>query len=107
NTGGMGAYSPASVLTPALEDEIMARIIAPTVTTLAARGTPFSGILFLGVMLTAGGPKLIEYNCRFGDPECEALMMRLESDLVELLLAVAQGRLADAPPPRMADDVAL
>lgn len=107
NTGGMGAYSPASVLTPALEAEIMERIIAPTVTTLAARGTPFSGVLFLGVMLTAQGPKLIEYNCRFGDPECEALMMRLESDLVELLLAVAQGTLADAPPPVMADRAAL
>jgi phosphoribosylamine--glycine ligase len=107
NTGGMGAYSPASVLTPAIEADIMARIITPTVDTLAARGTPFSGVLFLGVMLTAQGPKLIEYNCRFGDPECEVLMLRLESDLVDLLLAVAQGRLADAPPAVFSKDAAL
>jgi phosphoribosylamine--glycine ligase len=107
NTGGMGAYSPASVLTPALEQEVMARIVAPTVATLAARGTPYSGVLFAGLMLTAQGPRLIEYNCRFGDPECEVLMMRLESDLAELLLAVAQGRLADVPAPVLARDAAL
>jgi phosphoribosylamine--glycine ligase len=95
------------VLTSALEAEVMARIIEPTVATLAARGTPFSGVLFLGVMLTAAGPKLIEYNCRFGDPECEVLMMRLENDLVELLLAVAQGRLADAPPIALSPQAAL
>jgi phosphoribosylamine--glycine ligase len=107
NTGGMGAYSPASVLTPALEAEAMARIIQPTVATLAARGTPYSGVLFAGLMLTAEGPKLIEYNCRFGDPECQVLMMRLESDLVDLLLAVAQGRLAEAAAPDLAPDPAL
>jgi len=107
NTGGMGAYSPASVLTAALEEEVMARIIAPTVTTLAANGMPYSGVLFAGLMLTAQGPKLIEYNCRFGDPECEVLMMRLESDLVALLLAVAQGRLGEMPAPVLADDPAL
>ena len=107
NTGGMGAYSPATVVTPALEAELMARIIEPTVRTLAKRGTPFSGVLFLGVMLTSAGPKLIEYNCRFGDPECEALMMRFEGDLVELLLAVAQGRLAEAPPVALSPQVAL
>jgi phosphoribosylamine--glycine ligase len=107
NTGGMGAYSPASVLTPAIEQAVMARIIRPTVDTLAARGTPYSGVLFAGLMLTDEGPRLIEYNCRFGDPECQVLMMRLESDLVALLLAVAQGRLADAPAPAFATDPAL
>ncbi|MBN8820309.1 MAG: phosphoribosylamine--glycine ligase [Sphingomonas sp.] len=107
NTGGMGAYSPASVLTPALEAEVMARIIRPTVATLAQRGTPYSGVLFAGLMLTTEGPKLIEYNCRFGDPECQVLMMRLESDLVELLLAVAQGALAGATAPVLADMAAL
>jgi phosphoribosylamine--glycine ligase len=107
NTGGMGAYSPASVFTPALEAETMAHIIRPTVKALAARGTPYSGVLFAGLMLTHSGPKLIEYNCRFGDPECQALMMRLESDLVELLLAVATGTLAQAAPPVMADRAAL
>jgi len=107
NTGGMGAYSPASVLTPALEADVMTRIIEPTVATLAARGTPYSGVLFAGLMLTAQGPKLIEYNCRFGDPECEVLMMRLESDLVELLLAVAQGRLGAVPAPVLGQDTAL
>ena len=107
NTGGMGAYSPARVLTPELEAEAMAKIIAPTVQTLADQGMPYSGVLFLGLMLTATGPQLIEYNCRFGDPECQVLMTRLESDLVELLLACAQGRLAGIAPPRFADDTAL
>ncbi|MBU0554355.1 MAG: phosphoribosylamine--glycine ligase [Alphaproteobacteria bacterium] len=107
NTGGMGAYSPASVLTPALQDDVMARIIRPTVTTLAARGTPYSGVLFAGLMLTADGPKLIEYNCRFGDPECQVLMMRLESDLVALLLSVAQGKLDESAGPAFSSDPAL
>lgn len=107
NTGGMGAYSPASVLTPALEEEVMARIIRPTVATLAARGTPYSGVLFAGLMLTDEGPKLIEYNCRFGDPECQVLMMRLESDLAALLLSVAQGHLEDAKEPAFTIDPAL
>jgi phosphoribosylamine--glycine ligase len=107
NTGGMGAYSPASVLTDALEQRVMDEIIRPTVTGLAARGTPYSGVLFAGLMLTDQGPKLIEYNCRFGDPECQVLMMRLESDLVPLLLAVAQSTLAQADAPRLAADPAL
>ncbi|MCE7795945.1 phosphoribosylamine--glycine ligase [Sphingobium sufflavum] len=94
NTGGMGAYSPATILTPDLEAEVMERMILPTVRTLAARGTPYVGVLYAGLMLTPDGPKLIEYNARFGDPECQVLMMRLEDDLVELLLSVAQGRLA-------------
>jgi phosphoribosylamine---glycine ligase len=107
NTGGMGAYSPASVLTPALEAETLTRIIAPTVKALADAGTPYSGVLFAGLMLTAEGPKLIEYNCRFGDPECQVLMMRLESDLVELLLACAEDRLAAIAPPVFSPDPAL
>ena len=107
NTGGMGAYSPARVLTPELEAEAMTRIIAPTVKTLADEGMPYSGVLFLGLMLTAKGPQLIEYNCRFGDPECQVMMMRLESDLAELLLACAEGRLATVPAPVFSRDPAL
>ncbi|GLK44422.1 MULTISPECIES: phosphoribosylamine--glycine ligase [Novosphingobium] len=107
NTGGMGAYSPAKVLTPELQAEAMTKIIAPTVRTLANEGMPYSGVLFLGLMLTAKGPQLIEYNCRFGDPECQVIMMRLESDLVELLHACAENRLAAIEPPRFSDDVAL
>lgn len=107
NTGGMGAYSPARVLTPALEAECMTRIIAPTVKALADAGMPYSGVLFLGVMLTPTGPQLIEYNCRFGDPECQVMLMRLESDLGELLLACAENRLAAIEPPRFADATAL
>jgi len=107
NTGGMGAYSPATVLTPELTAETMTRIIAPTVKALADEGMPYSGVLFLGVMLTAQGPKLIEYNCRFGDPECQVMLMRLESDLGELLLACAENRLAACEPPRFSPDVAL
>ncbi|WP_448582838.1 phosphoribosylamine--glycine ligase [Thermaurantiacus sp.] len=94
NTGGMGAYAPARVFTPAMEAETMDRIIRPTLATLARRGTPFSGVLFAGLMLTAAGPKLIEYNVRFGDPECQVLMLLLESDLLALLHATATGRLA-------------
>ena len=107
NTGGMGAYSPAPVLTPALEAEVMERIIAPTVALLAAEGMPYSGVLFAGLMVTDEGPKLIEYNCRFGDPECQVLMMRLQGDLAALLLAAAKGKLADCPPPEFSDDFAL
>jgi len=107
NTGGMGAYSPATVLTPELRAQVMDEIIRPTVTGMAARGTPYSGVLFAGLMLTPQGPKLIEYNCRFGDPECQVLMMRFEGDLVELLLATAEGRLGEAPPPVMRREAAL
>ncbi len=98
NTGGMGAYSPASVLTPALEAAAMAQIVAPTVAALAAAGTPYCGVLFAGLMLTDDGPKLIEYNCRFGDPECQVLMLRHRGDLAALLWHCATGRLADAAP---------
>jgi phosphoribosylamine---glycine ligase len=107
NTGGMGAYSPASILTPELEHRAMAEIVEPTVRALAANGTPYSGILYAGLMLTKEGPKLIEYNVRFGDPECQVLMMRLESDLLELMHATSRGKLADAPPPRFSNDAAL
>jgi phosphoribosylamine--glycine ligase len=94
NTGGMGAYAPARVFTPDLQARTMAEIIAPTLTAMAARGTPFTGVLFAGLMLTASGPRLIEYNVRFGDPECQVLMALLDSDLGELLLAAAKGELA-------------
>jgi phosphoribosylamine---glycine ligase len=107
NTGGMGAYSPARVLTPALEARVMAEIIKPTVEMMAINDMPYSGVLFAGLMLTADGPKLIEYNCRFGDPECQVLMTRYEGDLAALLFAVAQGALADAEAPRFSDDTAL
>ena len=107
NTGGMGAYSPAPVLTPVLEGEAMARILTPTVRAMANEGCSYSGVLYAGLMLTRQGPKLIEYNARFGDPECQVLMMRLESDLVELLLACAQDRLGSIQPPRFSPDVAL
>jgi phosphoribosylamine--glycine ligase len=95
NTGGMGACAPAPVFTPAIEAATMADIIAPTLAAMAEAGTPFVGVLFAGLMLTAGGPKLIEYNVRLGDPECQALMMLLDEDLAELLLAAAEGRLGD------------
>ena len=107
NTGGMGAYSPARVLTPDLEAQALREIVAPTIATLAAEDMPYSGVLYAGLMLTADGPKLIEYNARFGDPECQVLMMRLDSDLLPLLLAIAQGRLAEAPSPVFSEDVAL
>ncbi|MCT2557929.1 phosphoribosylamine--glycine ligase [Tsuneonella sp. YG55] len=107
NTGGMGAYSPARVLTPLLRGEVIERIVAPTVRALADAGMPYSGVLFAGLMLTREGPKLVEYNCRFGDPECQVLMMRLEDDLGELLLACAQNRLSRVQPVRMRKDVAL
>ena len=107
NTGGMGAYSPAPVLTPLLEGAAIATIVAPTVRAMAEAGTPYSGVLYAGLMLTAQGPKLIEYNCRFGDPECQVLMMRLEGDLGELLLACAENRLAACQPPRFMPETAL
>ncbi|WP_257545632.1 phosphoribosylamine--glycine ligase [Sphingopyxis sp. DBS4] len=107
NTGGMGAYSPAPVLTAELEAQVMDRIVRPTVAALAAEGTPYVGVLFAGLMLTDAGPKLIEYNCRFGDPECQVLMMRLKGDFAALLHAAATGALADAEPPVFSHDYAL
>ncbi len=93
NTGGMGAYSPTPFVTSAIHAEIMARIILPTVAGMKARGTPFRGVLYAGVMLTAEGPKLFEYNVRFGDPECQVLMLRMMSDIVPAMLAVCDGQL--------------
>ena len=107
NTGGMGAYSPAPVLTPDLERRAIDDIVRPTVAALARAGTPFSGVLYAGLMLTAEGPKLIEYNVRFGDPECQVLMMRFADDLLELMLATSEGRLGEIEPPRFADETAL
>jgi phosphoribosylamine--glycine ligase len=97
NTGGMGAYSPAPVLTAELEAEAMERIVLPTIQAMAEAGTPFAGVLYAGLMLTAVGPKLIEYNVRFGDPECEAIMPRIVGDFAALLHAVASGAAFSAP----------
>jgi phosphoribosylamine--glycine ligase len=106
NTGGMGAYSPAPVMTPAMSARVMDEIIGPTVDAMAKRGTPFKGVLFAGLMITAEGPKLIEYNVRFGDPETQVLMLRLKSDLLPALLATADGVL-DTFDLRWHDDPAL
>src|SRR5690242_4599043 len=102
NTGGMGAYAPAPVLTAELEQRAMDEIVRPTARAMAATGTPFSGVLYAGLMLTSDGPKLIEYNVRFGDPECEAIMPLIEGDFAELLLAVSSGKLRKIDPPRLA-----
>lgn len=99
NTGGMGAYSPAPVLNSKLQKRVMEEIIKPTVETLADEGMPYSGVLFAGLMLTETGPQLIEYNARFGDPECQVLMMRLENDLAKLMMATAKGDLAQTSTP--------
>jgi phosphoribosylamine--glycine ligase len=106
NTGGMGAYSPAPILTPVLMDEVMRTIIEPTMKGMAEMGAPFSGVLYAGLMLTKVGPKLIEYNTRFGDPECQVLMMRLKEDLLILLNAAVDGQLAHMSA-RWRDEVAL
>ncbi len=94
NTGGMGAYSPAPVITPEMETEIMDTVMAPIVEAMAKDGTPFKGILYAGLMITAEGIKVLEYNCRLGDPETQPILMRLKNDLAELLLAAAQERLS-------------
>ena len=102
NTGGMGAYAPAPVLTSELQDRAMEEIVRPTARALAAAGTPFNGVLYAGLMLTAEGPKLIEYNVRFGDPECEAIMPLIEGDFAELLYGVATHRLDEMESPQLA-----
>ncbi len=106
NTGGMGAYSPAPVLTPALEQIAMEQFIKPTVAAFAAKGRPYMGVLYLGLMITKTGPKLVEYNARFGDPECQVLIPRLKSDLLAALLA-ARGGTLDTLKLEWRDDVAL
>ncbi|MCZ6509486.1 MAG: phosphoribosylamine--glycine ligase [Alphaproteobacteria bacterium] len=106
NTGGMGAYSPAPALTEALQAEIMERIIEPTVEGMAVEGAPFKGVLYAGLMLTDEGPKLLEYNVRFGDPECQVLMLRLRSDILPALVASCDGML-ETFDLRWSDDAAL
>jgi len=107
NTGGMGAYSPAPVLTAALQQRVMDEIIQPTVDTLAKDGTPFSGVLFAGLMLTETGPQLIEYNVRFGDPECQVLMTRLQSNLAKIFIAAAREELSEMAAPDFDEQTAL
>lgn len=98
NTGGMGAYSPAPVLTPAICDRVMAEIIRPTVTALAAEHRPYVGLLYAGLMITRHGPVLLEFNARFGDPECQPVLMRLRSDLLQALIACTEGRINQVQP---------
>ncbi|MAN78411.1 phosphoribosylamine--glycine ligase [Pelagibacterium flavum] len=98
NTGGMGAYAPAPVMTDAMIERAYREIVAPAIKGMAARGTPFSGVLFTGLMMTKDGPKLIEFNTRFGDPETQVLMMLLESDLLDILEGTAHGTLANVSP---------
>ncbi len=106
NTGGMGAYSPAPVLTEAIATRAMTEIILPTIAEMARRGTPYQGVLFAGLMIEGGQPRLVEYNARFGDPETQVLMMRLGAQALDLLLACAEGRLSEARV-NWADDHAL
>jgi phosphoribosylamine---glycine ligase len=97
NTGGMGAYSPTPLITPALMDQIISQILVPTVHEMKRRGRPFKGILYAGLMINHQGPKVLEFNTRFGDPEAQPLLMRLKTDLAPLLLAVAEGKLHEIP----------
>ena len=97
NTGGMGAYSPAPACTPALHDRIMTEIMTPVVRALAERRIVYTGVLYAGIMVTADGPKVLEFNCRFGDPECQALLLRFTGDLAAVMAAASEGRLRDAP----------
>ncbi|RUT31195.1 phosphoribosylamine--glycine ligase [Arsenicitalea aurantiaca] len=106
NTGGMGAYSPAPAMTPQMLEMARSQIIAPTIAGMAAHGTPFSGVLFAGLMITDQGPRLIEFNTRFGDPECQVLLLRLQSDLLDILEASARGELGTVTP-RWRPDTAL
>ena len=92
NTGGMGAYSPAPVMDAAMQERVMSTIVRPTIAAMAEEGAPYTGALFVGLMITAEGPRVIEFNCRFGDPECQAILPRLEDDLLALLLAAATGK---------------
>jgi phosphoribosylamine--glycine ligase len=97
NTGGMGAYSPASVVTPDIDAEVLRKIVGPTLRAMRELGSPFKGVLYAGLMLTRNGPKLIEYNNRFGDPEAQVILPRLEDDLLELMFAAAKGQLPEQP----------
>jgi len=106
NTGGMGAYSPAPILTRALEDQAMEHIIRPTLAEMARRGTPYQGVLYAGLMIKDGHARLVEYNVRFGDPECQVLALRLGAQMLDLLLACAENRL-DTTRAAWADDHAI
>jgi phosphoribosylamine--glycine ligase len=107
NTGGMGAYGPAPILSPDLLAQAEAELIAPTVKGMAAEGAAFRGVLFAGLMITPQGPKLVEFNARFGDPECQTLMLRLDGDLLPYLYAAATGTLAQTPQISWHDEAAL
>ena len=107
NTGGMGTYSPAPVFTDELVEQVRTRLAEPAFAGIAAEGAPYKGVLFVELMATKDGPKLVEFNVRFGDPECQVLMLRLESDLVPYLLACANGTLAQMPAPEWRDEAAI
>jgi phosphoribosylamine--glycine ligase len=107
NTGGMGTYSPAPVFTLDLVEQVRTRLVEPAFKGVAADGAPYRGVLFVELMATRHGPKLIEFNARFGDPECQVLMLRLESDLVPYLMACATGRLHEMPEPVWRDEDAV
>lgn len=106
NTGGMGAYSPAPIMDEAMTERVRTEVIEPTIRRMKERGTPFQGVLFAGLMIGANGPQLIEYNVRFGDPECQVLMLRLETDVLDLLEATARGDLTGVAP-KWRDETAL
>jgi len=106
NTGGMGAYSPAPIMTETMTSRVMREIVEPTIAGMRARSAPFRGVLFVGLMIGADGPKLIEFNVRFGDPEAEVLLARFGGDLLGLLLGASQGKLPETPP-RFSDQTAL
>jgi phosphoribosylamine--glycine ligase len=97
NTGGMGAYAPAPVVTPALMQTIVTTILQPTMAGMASEGSPYRGVLYAGIIITENGPAVIEYNCRFGDPETQAVLPLVEGDLAELMLACTHGTLANVP----------
>ncbi len=107
NTGGMGTYSPAPVLTPTLAERAFREAVLPAVQGMAAEGNPYRGVLYAGLMLTATGPRLVEFNARFGDPECQVLMLRLAGDIVPYLKAAAEGGLASLPAPGWKDESAV
>jgi phosphoribosylamine--glycine ligase len=107
NTGGMGTYAPTPVLSDALVEATRTRLIEPAFAGIAEEGAPYRGVIFCEIMVTAQGPRLVEFNARFGDPECQVLMLRLQSDLVPYLKAVAAGRLAELPPPRWRSQAAV
>ncbi|HUH09144.1 MAG TPA: phosphoribosylamine--glycine ligase [Brevundimonas sp.] len=107
NTGGMGSYSPAPVFTPELVETADRAVVQPVIAAMAAEGAPYRGVLYVGLMATSEGPKVVEFNARFGDPECQVLMMRMDGDIVPLLLACARGDLTKAPVPNFSADTVI